>query len=29
VALAERDPCEVLSVLAGDVDRWDISSSRP
>ena len=29
VALADRDPCEVLSVLAGDVDRWDISSSRP
>ena len=29
MALAERDPCEVLSVLAGDVDRWDISSSRP
>ncbi len=29
VALAERDPCEVLSVLAGDVDHWNISSSRP
>jgi hypothetical protein len=27
--LAERDPCEVLSVLAGDVDHWDISRSRP
>ncbi len=29
VALAERDPCQVLSVLAGEVDRWDIGQSRP
>jgi hypothetical protein len=29
VALAERDPCEVLSVIAGDVDHWDITQTRP
>jgi hypothetical protein len=29
VALAERDPCQVLSVLGGEVDRWDIGRSRP
>jgi hypothetical protein len=29
VALAERDPCQVLSVLEGEVDRWDIGRSRP
>jgi hypothetical protein len=29
VALAERDPCQVLSVLDGEVDRWDIGRSRP
>lgn len=27
--LAERDPCEVLAGLGGDVDRWDIGSSQP
>jgi hypothetical protein len=27
--LAERDPCEVLSVIAGDVDHWDVSRTRP
>jgi hypothetical protein len=29
VPLAERDPCEVLSVIAGDVDHWDVSRTRP
>jgi hypothetical protein len=29
VALAERDPCQVLSVLGGEVDQWDIGRSRP
>jgi hypothetical protein len=28
-ALGERDPCQVLSVLGGEVDRWDIGRSRP
>jgi hypothetical protein len=28
VALAERDPCQVLSVLGGELDRWDIGRSR-
>jgi hypothetical protein len=28
-ALAERDPCQVLSVLGGEVDHWDIGRSRP
>ena len=28
-ALAERDPCQVLSVVAGEVERWDITRSRP
>jgi hypothetical protein len=28
-ALAERDPCQVLSALGPDVDHWDISRSRP
>lgn len=27
-ALAERDPCEVLAVIAGDVDHWDVSRTR-
>jgi hypothetical protein len=26
--LAERDPCQVLSVVA-DVERWDVVRSRP
>jgi hypothetical protein len=29
VALAERDPCQVLAALAAEVDRWDIGRSRP
>jgi hypothetical protein len=28
-ALAERDPCQVLSVVAAEVERWDIARSRP
>jgi hypothetical protein len=28
-ALAERDPCEVLSVIGDDVDHWDINSAQP
>jgi hypothetical protein len=28
-ALAERDPCQVLSVVASKVDRWDVNRSRP
>jgi hypothetical protein len=28
-ALAERDPCQVLSVVAAEVERWDITRSRP
>jgi hypothetical protein len=28
-ALAERDPCQVLSVIGADVDRWDIDRTRP
>jgi hypothetical protein len=27
--LAERDPCEVLSVLGATADRWDIPASGP
>jgi hypothetical protein len=28
-ALAERDPCQVLSVIAAEVERWDVTRSRP
>ena len=28
-ALAERDPCQVLSVLGTEVKRWDVARSRP
>jgi hypothetical protein len=28
-ALAERDPCQVLSVVAAGVERWDVARSRP
>jgi hypothetical protein len=28
-ALAEKDPCQVLSVIAGRVERWDVNRSRP
>lgn len=28
-ALAERDPCEVLSVLSDDVDGWNIADAQP
>jgi hypothetical protein len=28
-ALAERDPCQVLAVVAADVDHWDIAASQP
>jgi hypothetical protein len=28
-ALAERDPCQVLSVVAAEVERWDVTRSRP
>jgi len=28
-AVAERDPCEVMSVLGADIDGWDITRSRP
>ena len=28
-ALAERDPCQVLSVVGAEVDHWDINRSRP
>ncbi len=28
-ALAERDPCQVLSAVAADVERWDVVRSRP
>ena len=27
--LAERDPCEVLSVLPDALDRWDVPESQP
>lgn len=27
--LAERDPCQVLSVLGADLDGWDVIRSRP
>lgn len=27
--LAERDPCQVLSAIAGEVETWDVSRSRP
>jgi hypothetical protein len=27
--LAERDPCQVLSMVGGDVDNWDVGRSRP
>ncbi len=29
VGLAERDPCEVLSVIGDEVDSWDVNRSRP
>jgi hypothetical protein len=29
VAMAERDPCQVLSVLGTEVVHWDIDRSRP
>jgi hypothetical protein len=28
-ALAERDPCQVLSVLGAEVERWDVTRTRP
>jgi hypothetical protein len=28
-ALAEKDPCQVLSVVAAEVERWDVNRSRP
>ena len=28
-ALAERDACQVLSVVGAEVDHWDINRSRP
>jgi hypothetical protein len=28
-ALAEHDPCQVLSVVASEVERWDTTRSRP
>jgi hypothetical protein len=28
-ALAEHDPCQVLSVAAFEVERWDVARSRP
>ena len=28
-ALAERDPCQVLSMVAAEVERWDVIRSRP
>jgi hypothetical protein len=28
-ALAERDPCQVLSAIGGEVETWDVSRSRP
>jgi hypothetical protein len=27
--LAERDPCQVLAVVAAEVERWDGARSRP
>lgn len=27
--LAERDPCQVLSVVASEVKQWDVARSRP
>jgi hypothetical protein len=27
--LAERDPCQVLSMVAAEVERWDVIRSRP
>jgi len=29
VALADRDPCEVLGAVGADVDHWDIGRSTP
>jgi len=29
VRLAERDPCQVMSVISADVENWDIGRSRP
>jgi hypothetical protein len=29
VPLAERDPCQVLSVLGAEVDHWDVNRTRP
>jgi len=28
-ALAEHDPCQVLSAVASEVERWDVGRSRP
>jgi hypothetical protein len=28
-ALAERDPCEVLSAISADVDHWNIGAAQP
>lgn len=28
-ALAEKDPCQVLSVVSAEVERWDVTRSRP
>jgi hypothetical protein len=28
-ALAERDPCQVLSVLGAEVAQWDVARTRP
>jgi hypothetical protein len=28
-ALAEKDPCQVLSVVAAEVERWDVIRSSP
>jgi hypothetical protein len=28
-ALAERDPCQVLSVLGAEVEHWDLTRARP
>jgi hypothetical protein len=27
--LAERDPCQVLSVLGAEVDHWDVDRTQP
>jgi hypothetical protein len=29
VRLAERDPCQVMSVIGADVENWDVGRSRP